>query len=234
MNKGRQIKIHEQYLKAIEGYDEWLTVSEWAVRVGDLYPDILKKAEEEALNQKNDTTGLREIAARISSRLSADKFENVEVDASERPKKVRYITTENITEHVEQDLEDDIAPLKRSDIIKRHVDSLTTHELYRIDELETISKKLKEYFSLDFEVDHAQALLNPDSPGEHHPDNLQLLLKSHNGKKHSKNWARFSIDEQVDYINSAIKLQSLLAPRMDLKFEYSVLSSLLQRLKDVY
>ncbi|TEW49572.1 HNH endonuclease signature motif containing protein [Psychromonas algicola] len=228
------MKIHEQYLKAIEGYDEWLTVSEWAVRVGDLYPEILIKAEEEALNQKNDTTGLREIAARISSRLATKGFDNIEIDTSERPKKVRYITNETKTENIEQDLEDDIAPLKRSDIIKQHIDSLTIHELYRIDELETISKKLKEYFTLDFEVDHAQALLNPDSPGQHHPDNLQLLLRSHNGKKHSKNWVRFSVDEQIDYINSAIKLQSLVAPRMELQLEYSVLSSLLQRLKGIY
>ena len=204
MTKGLQMKIHEQYLKAIEDYNEWLTVSEWAVRVGNLYPDILEKAEEEALNQKNDTTGLREIAARISSRLSADKFENIEIDTSERPKKVRYISAKAKTEHIEQDIEDDIAPLKRNDIIKCHTVSLTTHELYRIDELETISKKLKEYFSLDFEVDHAQALLNPESAGQHHPNNLQLLLKNHNGKKHSKNWERFSIDEQIDYINSAI------------------------------
>jgi hypothetical protein len=64
---------------------------------------------------------------------------------------------------------------------------------------------------LDFEVDHSQALLNPDSPGKHHPDNLQLLLKSHNGKKHSKNWERFSLEEQVEYITTAINLQKIVA-----------------------
>jgi len=50
---------------------------------------------------------------------------------------------------------------------------------------------------LDFEVDHTQVLLNPHAPESHHSDNLQFLLKSHNGKKHSKNWERFSLEEQL-------------------------------------
>ncbi|WP_413693826.1 HNH endonuclease [Psychromonas sp. KJ10-2] len=228
------MRVHEKYLRAIEDHNDWLTVSEWAVKVADIYPDILKKAEEDALNQKNDTTGLREIAARISSRLSAGGFANIEVDISERPKKARYISQEERTDHLDQDIEEDVAPLKRHDIIRHHIESLTTHELYRIDELEAISKQIKTYFSLDFEVDHSQALLNPDSPGKHHPDNLQLLLKSHNGKKHSKNWVRFSFDEQVEYITTAVKLQEIVAARLDVKLESSILALLIQRLKDVY
>ena len=35
---------------------------------------LLAKAEKEAANQKNDTTGLRKRAARISSRLSSGGF----------------------------------------------------------------------------------------------------------------------------------------------------------------
>jgi hypothetical protein len=108
------------------------------------------------------------------------------------------------------------------------------HDLYSIDELETISKKLKEYFSLDFEIGHVQAILNPDLPGQHHLNNLQLLLKNHNGKKHPKNWVRFSIDDQIDYINIVIKLQFIVASTMVLQLKNSVLSSLLQRLKGVF
>jgi len=228
------MRIQDKYLQAIEDCDDWLTVSEWAVKVGELFPDILQKAEEDALNQRNETTGLREIAARISSRLSAGSFENVEIDTSERPKKVRYLSYEEKTEHVDINIEEDIAPLKRNDIIKQHTASLTINELYRIDELEAISRQIKTYFSLDFEVDHSQALLNPDAPGKHHPDNLQLLLKNHNGKKHSKNWARFSFDEQVEYIVTAIKLQEIVAERLEVKLDPSVLTLLIQRLKGVY
>ena len=228
------MRIHEKYFKALEGCGDWLTVSEWAVKVGELFPDILVKAEKEAANQKNETTGLREIAARISSRLSAGGFENIEIDTAERPKKVRHISAEEQSGHLEQDIEEDVAPLKRNEIIKLHTESLTVHELYRIDELETISRLLKVYFVLDFEVDHAQALLNSDSPGQHHPDNLQLLLKNHNGKKHSKNWQRFLLDEQVEYITTAIKLQDIVAQRLDIKLENTVLTSLIQRLNEVY
>jgi hypothetical protein len=228
------MRIHEKYLKALEAHGDWLTVSEWAVKVGVLFPDILSKAEKEAANQKNDTTGLREIAARISSRLSSGGFENIDIDTAERPKKVRYMSAEEQSENLEQDVEEDVAPLKRNEIIKLHAESLTLHELYRIDELETISKLLKVYFALEFEVDHAQALLNPDTPGQHHPNNLQLLLKNHNGKKYSKNWPRFSIDEQVEYISTAIKLQEIVAQRLDIQLEKSVLNSLIQRLQEVY
>jgi hypothetical protein len=228
------MKLHEKYLKALEDNGDWLTVSEWALKVADLYPEILVNAEKDAVNQKNETTGLREIAARISSRLSANGFENIDIDTSERPKKVRYISPEEKTEHFDQDLEEDVAPLKRNELIKLHTESLTIHELYRIDEMETISKQIKAYFSLDFEVDHAQALLNPQSPGKHHPDNLQLLLKAHNGKKHSKNWERFSFDEQGEYIATAVKLQEIVAQRLDVQLESSVLTSLIQRLKEVY
>jgi len=228
------MKIHEQYFKALEAIDDWVTVSEWAVKVGELFPDILEKAEKEAANQKNDTTGLREIAARISSRLSAGGFDNIEIDTSERPKRVRRVSVEEHNDHVVQDIEEDVAPLKRNELIKLHSNLLTQHELYRIDELETISKLLKTYFSLDFEVDHAKALLNKDDAGKHHPDNLQLLLKAHNGKKHVKNWERFTEEEQIDYITTAIKLQEIVAPRLGIDVEHSVLSSLMQRLKEVY
>jgi len=228
------MKLHEKYLKALEDNGDWLTVSEWALKVADLYPEILVNAEKDAVNQKNETTGLREIAARISSRLSANGFENIDIDTSERPKKVRYISLEEQTEHLNQDIEEDVAPLKRNELIKLHTESLTTHELYQIDEMETISKQIKAYFSLDFEVDHAQALLNPESPGKHHPDNLQLLLKAHNGKKHSKNWERFSFDEQAEYIATAVKLQEIVAKRLDVQLESSVLALLIQRLKEVY
>jgi len=229
-----ELYLHEKYIKAIENNHDWLTVSEWALQVAERYPEILAKAENDAVNQKNKTTGLREIAARISSRLSANGFESLDVDTSEKPKKVRYIRPEEKTEHLEQDLEEDIAPLKRNELIKLHTESLTIQDLYRIDEMEVISKQIKTYFSLDFEVDHAQALLNPQTPGKHHPDNLQLLLKAHNGKKHSKNWERFSFDEQAEYITTAIKLQEIVAQRLGVQLESSVITSLIQRLKAIY
>lgn len=230
-----QLSINEKYLHTLSLTSDWLTVSEWACKVAEVYPDLLVAADAQAAKQKNDTTGLREIAARLSSRLSSGGFgASVEVDASERPKKVRFLTVVEQKEHEAQEVEEDLAPLRRIDIIKRDSEQLSVAEQYRIDEFEAISRQLKTYFGLDFEVDHATALLNPKTPGKHHPDNLQLLLKTHNGKKNASNWPRFSFDEQKQYIETAITLQTLVASRMNVDMETKVQASLLNRLEAVY
>lgn len=101
-------------------------------------------------------------------------------------------------------------------------------------EFEAIAKQLREYFGLNFEVDHAQALLNKDDPGSHHPDNLQLLLKAHNGTKNNKNWKRFSLEEQVAYIKAAIAFQALISERLGIDMVNTVLEALYSRLERVY
>lgn len=227
--------FREKYLDALKTFDDWVIVSEWAQRFGELYPDLLAKAEVEAANQANDTTGLREIAARISSAINHGAYENtIETDTSERPRKVRYITEEQRAEHESHEIEEDVAPLRRNEIIRLANLSMSNHDQYRASEFEAIAKQLKTFFGLDFEVDHAKALLNKNEPGEHHPDNLQLLLKSHNGKKNNNNWNKFTLDEQIEYIETAIKLQQIVASRMNIEMENNVLIALIERLKGIY
>jgi len=229
------MNITEQYLEALKGLDDWVLVSEWAQKVAALYPDLLEKANEEAKNQANDTTGLREIAARISSAIARGAYiDNIEIDNSERPRKIRYVSSEEHKANVEDDIDDDIAPLKRSEIIKLAEQAMTNSEKYRLEEFEAISKQLKRFFSLDFEVDHAEALLNKDTPGKHHPDNLQLILKSHNAKKNNDNWPRFSFEEQKKYLVSVIETQQLIASRLDMEITGDVLDAILERLEKVY
>ena len=229
------MSFRNKYLEALKTFDDWVIVSEWAKRFGELHPDLLEKADQEAANQANDTTGLREIAARISSVISNGAYDKqIEIDTSERPRKVRYIPEEERAEHDSQEIEEDVAPLRRDEIIKLASNDFDNNEKYRVSEFETISKQLKTFFGLDFEVDHAQALLNNEQQGKHHPDNLQLLLKAHNGKKNNKNWERFSLEEQIDYIKTTIKLQQLVASRMSIGIESNVLDSLLERLKNIY
>ena len=229
------MSMRSKYLEALKTFDDWVIVSEWAQRFGEIYPDLLEKADREAENQANDTTGLREIAARISSVISNGAYENqIDIDTSERPRKIRYIPEEKRQQHDAQEIEEDIAPLRRDEIIKQAMLSMTEHEKYRTSEFEDISKKLKSYFGLDFEVDHASALLNKEDPGKHHPDNFQLILKAHNAKKNNNNWQRFTFEEQVDYIKSAIKLQQLVAPRFGIKLDDNISSSLEVRLKSIY
>lgn len=228
------MKINELYFEALKTFDDYVTVSEWAQKVGELYPDILEKAEKEALAQKNDTTGLREIAARISSRLSTGGFSNVLIDDSERPRKVKFVSSEEKENYKEQELNEDVEPLKRQEIINQAKDNLKIFELYRLDEFKNIQKSLKDFFGLDFELDHANALLDNDNKGEHHPDNIQLLLKYHNGKKSNKSWKRFSLAQQESYIKDAIKLQSNVADNFQLELNNDVLKQLLIRLQLVY
>ena len=89
-------------------------------------------------------------------------------------------------------------------------------------------------FYLDFELEHAKALLNDKDPGLHHPDNIQVLLKSHNRMKSSDNWERFSLVEQMEYIKSAVILQKMVSRRMGIEIDDSVIDSILHRLKAVY
>jgi hypothetical protein len=230
-----KLNITEKYLNALTNFDDWLTVSEWAIKVGGLYPDLLEKAEVEAANQVSETTGLREIAARISSAISRGAYaQKIEIDSSEHPRKVRYLSKEQVSQHEKAEIEEDTAPLKRTDIIKAAELTFSTEERYRISEFEAIAKQIKDYFALNFEVDHAAALLNKEKPGAHHPNNLQLLLKAHNGKKSNCNWERFSIEEQCSYIKSSIDLQGHIASRLSIDMAESVVDSLLERLDKVY
>lgn len=229
------MKIHEKYLEALKTFDDYVIVSQWAEKVGILYPDLLEKANEEAQRQKIDTTGLREIAARISSRLSTGGFDGlVKIDDSERPRRVKYISKEELHENTTQEIEEDLEPLNRREIEKYSEDKMLLKELYRLDEFRNIQKAFKMFFNLDFELDHAKALLNKEDAGEHHPDNFQLILKYHNGKKSNNNWKRFTVDEQINYIKKCVELQSLVAGRMELSIDENILDNLLNRLKAVY
>ena len=224
----------EQYLETIKEFDSWVTVLEWAVGVGEKYPDLLAQANEQARNQANQTTGLRELAARISSRLSTIGFPNVEVDDSERPRKVRYVSNDTKQELVNEEIEADVEPLTRKEKIENDSKKLTIHEQYRVDEFYALSGQFKKYFDLDFEVDHAKALLNPSEAGSHHPDNMQLLIKAHNAKKNKKNWERFTFEEQKVYIEQVVALQSTIASRLEIEFDDRVLEDLFQKLEKIY
>ena len=229
------MKITEKYLEALKTFTDYVTVSEWAQRFSEMFPDELEKANEQAANQKQDTTGLREIAARISSRLSTGGYsKEVLIDDSERPRKVKYITKDELIEQEQIEIDEDIEPLRRQDIINNATNQLEIFALYRITEFENIQKAFKQFFGLDFEVDHAEALLNSEKQGEHHPSNLQLLLKYHNGKKNKNSWNRFTFEEQEDYIKKSVVLHSLVADKFDVEIDNKILESLLNRLKKIY
>ena len=229
------MKIKDKYLEVLKTMDEWAPVSEWAIKVGEVYPEILAKAEVQAANQAQDTTGLREIGARISSEISSGSYiGQIEIDSSEVPRKVLYVTGDVIAKHAAEDEEDDVAPLKRAEIERRDFAKLTSVERYRLEEFQSISRQLKSFYGFEFELDHASALLAEESPGAHHPDNLQFLLAWHNRKKQNSNWPRFTLDEQLAYIRAAVDLQKLVIERLGLEDQTDVVDALLERIARVY
>jgi hypothetical protein len=229
------MSIAKKYLDALELLNDWTTVSDWAIKFGEIFPELLVKANKEAQEYKTPSTGLREIAARISSNISRGAWAGtIEIDDSERPKKVRLLTKEQAESYVLKEIEDDVAPITRAQRIKSDEEALTTKEKYRILEMEAIISQLKSFFNLDFEFEHAKAMLNPIDPGKHHPDNIQILLKSHNRMKGSSNWERFTLPEQIEYIKAVIQVQKIVSSKMKIDLEEDLVASIIERLKLIY
>jgi hypothetical protein len=230
-----EVSIRDKYLESLKMIGGWVIVSEWAVKFGEMYPELLAKAHQEALKQKKPSTGLREIAARMSSAISTGAFEGkVEVDESERPRKVRYLSEAEAKEYLDKEIEEDIEPLSRAERIQEDEKSLDQRELYRANEFYSIADDLKKLFRLDFEVDHASALLCRENSGKHHPDNLQLLTKAHNGRKNNCSWNRFSFEEQVEYIKAAVRLQKIVEAKMGVQIDDSLIENIIARLRLVF
>lgn len=232
---GRTGSVSSRYLEVLRQINDWTTVSDWAIKVGETYPDLLEEANAEAKGHKRPTTGIREIAARISSWVSTDGFAGkIEVDESERPKRVRILSKEQAIRYKESSLEADLEPLTRAQKIRTDEALLGTKERYRLSELEAIIGQLKTFFNLDFEFEHAKALLSATDPGHHHPDNIQILLKSHNRLKGNSNWERFTLNEQIEYIEAVVHVQKLVCKKMKVELHEDVIESIIERLKLVY
>ena len=229
------MKSIEKYIETLKTFTDYVTVSEWANKVVELYPELLKKAEKNVDNHKHNTTAFQQVTRQISSEITRGKFnEFIHIDDNERPRKVKYITKDELIIQEQIEIDEDIEPLRRLDIINNATNQLEIFELYRITEFENIQKAFKQFFGLDFEIDHAEALLNSEKQGEHHPNNLQLLLKYHNGKKNKNSWNRFTFEEQEDYIKKSVSLHSLVADKFDVEIDNKILDSLLNRLREIY
>jgi len=221
--------ITDQYLEALKQLEGWVTGGEWALKVTEVYPDLLEKANEQAQGQATPTTGMRELTARIHSAIGRGAYDGqIEIDASERPRKIRYATEDEIQKHVTEDLDEEMESLTRAQKIRKEYDELSDFDRYRILEFESIAKAFNSYFKTDIEVDHAQALMG-DIPGHHHPDNLQLLSRTHNRIKSKASWERLSLEKQLEYL---YKMKDYHV--MVFKVDEGIFSSLIDRIKKVY
>ena len=221
--------ITEKYIEALKEIGDWATAGEWALKVAEMYPDIMENANEQAKNQKNDTTGMRELTARLHSNVSRGAYEGkIEIDMDERPRKFRYALPEDIEKRIDEELDEEMACLTRTERIKKDYESLSTYDKYRIQELEAIAKAFNSYFKTDIEVDHAQSLMG-DNPGRHHPDNLQLISKTHNRIKSKKSWERMNLEKQLEYLEKMMAYHEMVFDVDD-----EILASLVERVRKVY
>lgn len=67
----------------------------------------------------------------------------VRMPVLQKARKIRFLPENEISDHIERDIEEDIAPLTRQQIIKKHTEELSTDELYRMKEFESIIDQLK-------------------------------------------------------------------------------------------
>ncbi len=228
-------KINDLYLEALKTFRGWVTISEWAEKFAEMYPNQLAKAEKQAAGQKHETTGLLAIAARISSQTSRNAFGGqVEEDRSQRPRKVRYLNEDEIEAHEIKEIEDDVEPITRRQKELMQFEQLSSKDKYRLTEMSEIISQLNRFFGTDFEIEHAKAILNKSEPGDHHPENIQILQRSHNRVKNSNNWERFTLVEQVEYIRAAVSIQKLVAKKMSIDIQEDVLEMLLERLSKIF
>ncbi len=112
--------------------------------------------------------------------------------------------------------------------IKKERDGLSEFEKYRIQELDAIAKAFNSYFKTDLEVDHAHALMG-DTPGKHHPDNLQLLSKTHNRIKSKSSWHRMTLERQLEYLYKMKNYHAVV-----FQIDEEIFKSLIERLEKVY
>lgn len=86
------ISISQKYLEALNAIDGWTTVLECAMKVGEVFPDVLKNVNRDAQREKNENIELRESAARSRSNITRGvKLGFIEIDESKRSRKVRVL-----------------------------------------------------------------------------------------------------------------------------------------------
>lgn len=207
----------EQFIEALQTFDDFATVSEWARRFNELYPKVFENSSKGKYQQAKDS---------IWRHISKNDFSNLECDSSGEIKKYKYISDEIRQAEYEKERQ-------REKIEKTAEEKWGSIDKYRSIEMDSIAKALNNIFKTNFEKDHAISI-NSEKEKAHHPDNFQLLLKNHNCKKLIKNWKRFTFEEQENYIKKAIELQCLLKDKIGFDYDEKVLNLLLERLKAVF
>ncbi len=222
----------EKYLEALKKIKDWTTARDWAIKVGKLYPDILKEADKQAKKQKIPSDGITQLAARIGANVINGAYKG-QVDSQyyddgrKKQKKYKYLAKSKLSPSTQRSSEKNL----RSELVKERQKNLNPHKQSRIDSFYKIAKDLKTSVGLNFEVDHAVPRKNG---GKENPDNMQILTKAHNTHKGTSKWSRFKIHEQIEYIKAVIKVESILAKKRNTKIDNAFIERIIKDIENTF
>ena len=219
----------ERFIEVLKTFKKPVSVSTWAEKVVELYPSILSQ-----INSKtNEQMTLHELALGMGLKLSKGEFSNVLMYNVEPNRLVEYVSENQENEYFKKSAKKDIEPILVERKMKLDMQKLVESEKYRLEELTSIATQLNRYFSLNFTLHHAHALLGETKEGRHHAENLQLLTYEHSKIKKDGE-TKFSIEEQKAYIKRIISIQMMINKEIDMNLTDEVLEMLLDRLEKVY
>ncbi len=219
----------EQFIDVLRSSEMPITISEWATKIVEEYPSILKQIN----GKTNETMTLKSLASSISLKVSKGEFSDIKVLDTKPYRQVMYVSENKKNDLTKKELQKDVEYLLIEEKKNEDIKKSREQERYRLEELENIMIQLNRYFSLNFELHHIYSLSSGKKEAKHHIDNLQLLTKEHRLLAKNK-LNRFSIEEQKAYIKRVIVLHMMINKQIDISLIDEVLEMLLERLGKVY
>jgi hypothetical protein len=219
----------EKYIDVLKESSEPLTILQWANRLTEQYPSILKQTD----SRTKRPISLQALVSNLSLRVSKGEFPKIKVLDTRPYRKVTYLSDFKKNELIKKEVQEDLLSMNIDEKIKIDTNKATEYERYRLEELKSITEQLNKYFSLNFVLHHASSLNGERKSGIHHADNLQILIFEHSLLKKDGE-RKFSIEEQKAYIKRTIVVHMMIDKSIELSLTDEVLEMLLDRLEKVY
>ncbi|HHS93597.1 MAG TPA: hypothetical protein ENK82_09630 [Campylobacterales bacterium] len=219
----------DKYLDVLKKADEPITILEWANRLVEAYPAILKQTN----RQTNKPMTLQAFVTNLSLQVSKGEFPKIKVLDNKPYRKVMYLSEAKKNEVIKEEVHRDLLSVILDEKVALDTQKATEYDRYRLEELKSITEQLNKYFSLNFVLHHALSLKSEKNEARHHADNLQILTVEHSLLKKDAE-KKFSIEEQKAYIKRVIVVHMMIDKSMDMSLTDEVLEMLLDRLDKVY
>ena len=137
----------EKYLEVLKQIKDWTTARDWAIKVGEMHPAILKEADKQAKKQKIPSDGITQLAARIGANVINGAYKG-QVDSQyyddgrKKQKKYKYLAKSKLSPSTQRSSEKNQNSYNRFETVKKGKKNLSPHEKYCRDSFYTIKKEL--------------------------------------------------------------------------------------------